>query len=105
MLVLPGPGLLVILAGLTLFAAEFHWARRVLTALKGRYDGIRARIPLTERSIPILPTTQHLQDGLAVSGETHDEFTRHPDGRTIDPLPSSSGQLGVRAPGDDPATV
>ena len=28
MLVLPGPGLVTILAGLTLLATEFHWARR-----------------------------------------------------------------------------
>ncbi len=29
MMVLPGPGLVTILAGLTLLATEFHWARRV----------------------------------------------------------------------------
>ena len=29
MLILPGPGLVVILAGLTVLASEFHWARRV----------------------------------------------------------------------------
>ena len=29
MLILPGPGLVVILAGLTVLATEFHWARRV----------------------------------------------------------------------------
>lgn len=28
MLILPGPGLVVILAGLTVLASEFHWARR-----------------------------------------------------------------------------
>ena len=28
MLVLPGPGLVTILAGLTVLASEFHWARR-----------------------------------------------------------------------------
>ena len=34
MLVLPGPGLLVILIGLALLATEFAWARRVLDRLK-----------------------------------------------------------------------
>jgi uncharacterized protein (TIGR02611 family) len=34
MLVLPGPGLLVILIGLTLLATEFAWARRALDRLK-----------------------------------------------------------------------
>jgi hypothetical protein len=29
MLVLPGPGVVVILAALTLLASEFHWARRL----------------------------------------------------------------------------
>jgi uncharacterized protein (TIGR02611 family) len=34
MLVLPGPGLLVILIGLALLATEFAWARRALDRLK-----------------------------------------------------------------------
>ena len=34
MLVLPGPGLLVILLGLALLATEFTWARRALDRLK-----------------------------------------------------------------------
>jgi tellurite resistance protein TerC len=38
MLVLPGPGLLVIAAGLALLATEFVWARRLL-------DRVRARLP------------------------------------------------------------
>jgi tellurite resistance protein TerC len=38
MLVLPGPGLLVIAAGLALLATEFVWARRTL-------DRVKARIP------------------------------------------------------------
>jgi hypothetical protein len=35
MLVLPGPGLLVIAAGLAILATEFFWARRVLRRAKG----------------------------------------------------------------------
>ncbi len=34
MLVLPGPGLLVLLIGLALLATEFAWARRALDRLK-----------------------------------------------------------------------
>lgn len=29
MMILPGPGVVTILAGLTVLASEFHWARRV----------------------------------------------------------------------------
>jgi len=29
MMVLPGPGIVTVLAGLTVLATEFHWARRV----------------------------------------------------------------------------
>ena len=38
MLVLPGPGLLVILAALAILSGEFVWARRLLDRLK---DGAR----------------------------------------------------------------
>ena len=34
MLVLPGPGLLTIAAGLAILATEFAWARRLLDQLK-----------------------------------------------------------------------
>jgi tellurite resistance protein TerC len=36
MLVTPGPGLLLILAGLSVLAAEFVWARRFLRKVKAR---------------------------------------------------------------------
>ena len=42
MLVLPGPGILVIAAGLGLLATEFVWARRTL-------DSVKARIPSKSR--------------------------------------------------------
>lgn len=38
MLVLPGPGLLAIVAGLTLFAVDYAWARRLLVAARRRLD-------------------------------------------------------------------
>jgi uncharacterized protein (TIGR02611 family) len=34
MLALPGPGWLAIAAGLAMLAGDFHWARRLLDALK-----------------------------------------------------------------------
>jgi tellurite resistance protein TerC len=44
MLVLPGPGLVVIIAGLALLATEFAWARRPLAAMKTRARRLRARV-------------------------------------------------------------
>jgi uncharacterized protein (TIGR02611 family) len=34
----PGPGWLVVFAGLAILASEFHWARRVLHYARGKYD-------------------------------------------------------------------
>jgi uncharacterized protein (TIGR02611 family) len=34
----PGPGWLIVFAGLAILATEFHWARRVLTFARGKYD-------------------------------------------------------------------
>lgn len=36
MLVLPGPGILVVLVGLAILATEYAWARRALDVAKGR---------------------------------------------------------------------
>jgi uncharacterized protein (TIGR02611 family) len=33
----PGPGWLIVFAGLAILAAEFHWARRLLHFLRARY--------------------------------------------------------------------
>jgi tellurite resistance protein TerC len=44
MLVLPGPGLLVMIAGLSLLAREFAWAQRPLSAMKTRVRRVRAHI-------------------------------------------------------------
>jgi uncharacterized protein (TIGR02611 family) len=35
----PGPGWLIVFAGLAILATEFSWAERVLRYVKGRYDG------------------------------------------------------------------
>jgi uncharacterized protein (TIGR02611 family) len=47
MLVLPGPGLAVILLGLAVLASEYAWAARLLGALRQR--AARMAGPLTER--------------------------------------------------------
>jgi tellurite resistance protein TerC len=43
MLVLPGPGLVVIAAGLLILSAEFVWARRALERMKGEAQKVRDR--------------------------------------------------------------
>jgi putative transmembrane protein PGPGW len=44
MLALPGPGLLTILLGLGILAAEYVWARRLLDRLKHHSDRLRSSI-------------------------------------------------------------
>jgi hypothetical protein len=44
MLVLPGPGILTILGGLGILAAEYVWARRLLDRLKHQGDRLRNSI-------------------------------------------------------------
>jgi uncharacterized protein (TIGR02611 family) len=43
MLVLPGPGLLTLAAGLAILALEFPWARRLLAAIRARAEGTARR--------------------------------------------------------------
>jgi uncharacterized protein (TIGR02611 family) len=49
MLVLPGPGIAVILLGLVVLSAEFQWAQRVLAWMRRRFSDLReqaqARLP------------------------------------------------------------
>ena len=56
MLVLPGPGIAVILLGLVVLSAEFQWARRVLEWFRERFtdlkDQARARMPGANRRPP-----------------------------------------------------
>jgi uncharacterized protein (TIGR02611 family) len=44
MLFLPGPGILAIFIGITFLAHEFHWARRVQSWMKNRYEHLKERI-------------------------------------------------------------
>jgi hypothetical protein len=50
MLVLPGPGMLTILLGLGLLAAEYVWARRLLDRLKQQGDRLRNSIFQRDKS-------------------------------------------------------
>ena len=43
MLVLPGPGIAVILLGLVVLSAEFRWARRLLAWARERFSDLRAQ--------------------------------------------------------------
>jgi len=48
MLVLPGPGLLVIAGGLAILATEFIWARRALRNARGAVAKVRCKSGLKE---------------------------------------------------------
>lgn len=50
MLVLPGPGVLVSLAGLGILAAEFPWAQRLLHNLRLRFRALLRRIKRRKNS-------------------------------------------------------
>ncbi len=45
LLVLPGPGILVVLAGLAILASEFRFARRLLAWARERAHAARRRTP------------------------------------------------------------
>jgi uncharacterized protein (TIGR02611 family) len=60
MLVLPGPGIAVILLGLVVLSAEFQWAKRALAWMRERATGLKdqaqARLPGAGRRPPGGPT-------------------------------------------------
>jgi tellurite resistance protein TerC len=43
LLVLPGPGLLVIAGGISILALEFAWARRLMHRMKGAVKKVRGK--------------------------------------------------------------
>lgn len=43
LLVLPGPGLLVIAGGISILALEFAWARRLMRRMKGVVGKVRGK--------------------------------------------------------------
>lgn len=50
LLVLPGPGLLLIAAGITLLGTEYHWARRLIAPIKRRLEAAKAKKPTSPSS-------------------------------------------------------
>jgi uncharacterized protein (TIGR02611 family) len=56
MLVLPGPGIAVILLGLVVLSAEFKWAQQVLAWVRERFTDLKeqaqARLPGGDRQPP-----------------------------------------------------
>jgi uncharacterized protein (TIGR02611 family) len=64
MLVLPGPGLLVIAAGLAMLALEFAWAERVLERTLERMSGTSTRV----RRLSRLEKAVSVLAGLAALG-------------------------------------
>ena len=68
MLVLPGPGILTILGGLGILAAEYVWARRLLDRLKQQGDRLRNSIFQRDKTpAPAPPTSGSPADPFASS--------------------------------------
>jgi uncharacterized protein (TIGR02611 family) len=69
MLVLPGPGIAVMLLGLVVLSAEFKWAQRILTWARERgrslKDQAQSRMPGTNRRPPGGPPTRDRPDQAA----------------------------------------
>jgi uncharacterized protein (TIGR02611 family) len=69
MLVLPGPGIAVILLGLVVLSAEFKWAQRALAWVRERAsdlkDQAQTRLPGTDRRPPGGPPTRDRPDRAA----------------------------------------
>ena len=69
MLVLPGPGIAVMLLGLVVLSAEFKWAQRTLAWCRdrGKYlkDQAQARMPGANRHPPNGPPTRDRPDQAA----------------------------------------
>ncbi|MFL6265197.1 MAG: PGPGW domain-containing protein [Actinomycetes bacterium] len=69
MLVLPGPGIAVMLLGLVVLSAEFQWAQRALAWLRERASNLKdqaqARLPGADRRPPGGPPTRDRPDRAA----------------------------------------
>ncbi len=69
MLVLPGPGIAVILLGLVVLSAEFQWAKRALVWVRARATDLRtqaqSRMPGAGRRPPGGPPTRDRPDQAA----------------------------------------
>ena len=69
MLVLPGPGIAVILLGLVVLSAEFQWAKRALAWARERFTDLKssaqARMPGGNRQPPSGPPGRNRPDEAA----------------------------------------
>ena len=70
MLVLPGPGIAVMLLGLVVLSAEFQWAKRILAWARERFTGLKdqaqSRLPgAGNRQPPGGPPTRDRPDQAA----------------------------------------
>jgi uncharacterized protein (TIGR02611 family) len=69
MLVLPGPGIAVILLGLVVLSAEFKWAQRALAWVRERASDLKnqaqARLPGANRTPPSGPPNRDRPDQAA----------------------------------------
>ena len=69
LLVLPGPGIAVILLGLVVLSAEFQWAKRILAWFRERYIDLKhraqSRRPGADRRPPGGPPTRDRPDRAA----------------------------------------
>jgi uncharacterized protein (TIGR02611 family) len=69
MLVLPGPGIAVILLGLVVLSAEFRWARRILAWARERASDLKtqaqSRLPGTTGEPPGTPPGRDRPDRAA----------------------------------------
>ena len=55
MLFTPGPGWLVIFLGLTLLAAEFVWARRLMDRMKAQSSRLKESVLKSRKTNPVDP--------------------------------------------------
>ena len=57
----PGPGWLIVFAGLGILATEFEWAQRLLTVAKGKYDAwqewLKSQTPVVKAGFWVLTAT------------------------------------------------
>jgi uncharacterized protein (TIGR02611 family) len=60
MIVTPGPGWLVIFLGLSLLAAEFIWARRLMDRMKRQGERVREAVWPTPmpKNVPVEPSAE-----------------------------------------------
>jgi uncharacterized protein (TIGR02611 family) len=72
MLALPGPGLVTIVLGLGILAAEYVWARRLLDRVKQQSDRIRNSIFSKDKSVRSAPASAAAVPGV-VTVETRVE--------------------------------